>query len=54
MKHEAQALPLFDEDRQRPLADRLRPRWRVFRARVRELQNSRISLRGTLGQVGAA
>ncbi|MDQ1064963.1 replication-associated recombination protein A [Streptomyces canus] len=26
MKHEAQALPLFDEDTQRPLADRLRPR----------------------------
>ncbi|MFJ2238268.1 replication-associated recombination protein A [Streptomyces sp. NPDC087859] len=26
MKHEAQALPLFDEGTQRPLADRLRPR----------------------------
>jgi replication-associated recombination protein RarA len=26
MKHEAQALPLFEEDTQRPLADRLRPR----------------------------
>jgi putative ATPase len=26
MKHEAQALPLFGEDTQRPLADRLRPR----------------------------
>lgn len=26
MKHEAQALPLFDEETQRPLADRLRPR----------------------------
>jgi putative ATPase len=26
MKHDAQARPLLDEDTQRPLADRLRPR----------------------------